>query len=1512
MRTQRALSLKGRARYTLAAALGVALLPGHDVVRAQGQDKATPARLVHVLKTRGVGVPRPMSLAHGPSGAFVMVASRGGAFTDLVLVSHELSVVGRVRIDAALGGLNMAFDARGRRLLAFEPREARLSMVPLDPAGRLLDGSRLASVVAHHFGVQDAQGMAVDPRSGHVFILDAAGSRLVRVEPDADGRFEAARVAEVALQSGGARLRGLALHPGTGHLYALSPEAAALLEFEQTGALVTTRDVSKAGLRSPQAMTFAPSGDSTDASTEQNLFIADAGHLTGSETVQGPARTSPAGAGLVELSLAAPVAPAPESLLSTALLVNTTLTSDFNPPSPDPSGIEYIAHLGAGSGRLWISDGEVEETPLFAGKNVFETTPGGTLVNTYSTTAFSQEPVGVGVNSINHHLFYSDDDTRRVFEIDPGGDDLYHTIDDTRTTFQTISFGANDPEGIAFDSTGNTLFIAGGEDSEIWIVTPGLNGVFDGGDPTGDDVVDHFDTLSQGVVDPEAIAFNPDNGHLYVLGNAVNEVAEFDPATGMVVQTIDISAAKPVKTAGIAYGPTSTDPTARSLYIVDRGIDNNSNPTENDGRLYELAINYTTPPNIAPLVSAGLDQTITFPAAAVLDGTVGDDGLPAPPASTTVTWSKLSGPGNVTFVSESSVDTSASFSVAGTYVLRLTASDSLLSTSDDVSIAVLAPNEVRVSFGADDAEERVNGTVALGNNDLELVNNTEGGVTGDQTVGLRFRGIPIVQGATITNAYVQFQADEAQSGATNLVIQGQDADNAAIFAKMNGNISSRPRTSAFATWSPPAWTIGAAGPAQRTGNIASVIQEIVDRPGWASGNSLVLIITGTGKRVAEPFEGAPLGAALLHIESNSPPPSNQPPSVNAGPDLAATLPDLATLDGFATDDGLPHPPGLVTTTWSKFSGPGTVTFGNANELETYAIFSEAGNYVLRLTASDSVLSASDDVTVTVNEEGQSTLSVVQKGAIHTATDATTYSFPSFQALDDHLYVVFLNTAIGSGTAPAATSVTGAGLTFTEIGAAGGLTYSGAGVRRVQAWRALSSGGAQSGQITISLNGTSIGMDAVLLEFSGMDTSGTNGEGAIAQSATIKGVGVTSLTVPLAAFAHGSNRPVAFFSHRVNELTTPEAGYTELDDAGHATPAHSSFCEWDAATAETSPSASWGTAADAVGFAIEVRIANSAPPPNQPPVVDAGPNDAVTLPASANLNGTVTDDDLPNPPGVVTTTWSKFSGAGNVTFGNANAVDTSATFSLPGTYVLRLTADDGDLTTSDDVTIIVTGQAPLAVVKLATIHSSTDATSYSFSSVAASNNRLYVVFLNTAIGSGTAPAATGVSGAGLTFSEIDPAGGELYSGAGVRRMQAWRALVGSGATTGAITINLNGSSIGMDAVLLEFTGTDTTGVNGAGAIVQSQTAEVNAGNSVSVTLGAFGSGNNRPVAFFSHRIAEASTEEAGYTELDDVTHSAPTTGTACEWNATAAETSPSASWVTAADGAGFALEVKKGP
>jgi predicted GH43/DUF377 family glycosyl hydrolase len=94
--------------------------------------------------------------------------------------------------------------------------------------------------------------------------------------------------------------------------------------------------------------------------------------------------------------------------------------------------------------------------------------------------------------------------------------------------------------------------------------------------------------------------------------------------------------------------------------------------------------------NRAPIVDAGADRTISLGMAAALDGTVMDDDTPAPLAIVRATWSKISGPGSVTFASPTSLDTTASFSAPGSYALALTASDTALTTTDSVTIDVLA------------------------------------------------------------------------------------------------------------------------------------------------------------------------------------------------------------------------------------------------------------------------------------------------------------------------------------------------------------------------------------------------------------------------------------------------------------------------------------------------------------------------------------------------------------------------------------------------------------------------------------------------------------------------------------------------------------------------------------------------------------------------------------------------------------------------------------------------------
>ena len=218
-------------------------------------------------------------------------------------------------------------------------------------------------------------------------------------------------------------------------------------------------------------------------------------------------------------------------------------------------------------------------------------------------------------------------------------------------------------------------------------------------------------------------------------------------------------------------------------------------------------------------------------------------------------------------------------------------------TSAVVQVTVSIPLvlDVPVASGLDDVEEGPTGSINQTSTDLDLITDN---TTVQRAVGMRFTGVGVPQGATIVNAYIQFQADETQSVATSLTVKGQAADNAAAFAGGNSNVTNRPVTSASVAWSPAAWTAGQRGLAQRTPNLNSVLQQIVGRPGWSPGNAIVLIITGTGTRVAESFEGG--ATPVLHIEHGS---GDALPTVTlTAPTEGATVTGQVQLQANASDD----------------------------------------------------------------------------------------------------------------------------------------------------------------------------------------------------------------------------------------------------------------------------------------------------------------------------------------------------------------------------------------------------------------------------------------------------------------------------------------------------------------------------------------------------------------------------------------------------------------------------------
>lgn len=264
-----------------------------------------------------------------------------------------------------------------------------------------------------------------------------------------------------------------------------------------------------------------------------------------------------------------------------------------------------------------------------------------------------------------------------------------------------------------------------------------------------------------------------------------------------------------------------------------------------------------------------------------------------------------------------------------------------------------------VSASGDDAEQQAGDYFSITSSDLELVVSAL-----PQRVGIRFVGLDVPRGALVSSARIQFTVDEASSGAVAIDIYAEAADDAAAFS-VAADVLSRPATSGSLVWSPADWpVVGATGPDQQTPDLAALVQEVVDRPGWARGNALVLLFEGSGVRVAESFDGSQAGAPALTVEWIVS--DQEVPVVDAGADQTITMPDAALLDGSVADDGLPVPPGQVTSLWSLVSGAGTVTFVDDTAEDTSATFSAAGTYLLRLSANDGELIGTDTVTITVD------------------------------------------------------------------------------------------------------------------------------------------------------------------------------------------------------------------------------------------------------------------------------------------------------------------------------------------------------------------------------------------------------------------------------------------------------------------------------------------------------------------------------------------------------------------
>jgi hypothetical protein len=182
--------------------------------------------------------------------------------------------------------------------------------------------------------------------------------------------------------------------------------------------------------------------------------------------------------------------------------------------------------------------------------------------------------------------------------------------------------------------------------------------------------------------------------------------------------------------------------------------------------------------------------------------------------------------------------------------------------------------EQLVATSADDANEVIGG----GSDGVVSITGTTIGIQSDRFAGFRFTP-SVPQGARVLRAYVQFTSSATIGGsgvvACTVTIWCQSADNAATFTTASKNITNRSKTGQSVSWNLPssagakAWLIGDRGLNQRTPDLRHVVQEVLDRAGWAAGNGLAFLVHqtdgGLGARQVVARDHASFAPAMLTL-----------------------------------------------------------------------------------------------------------------------------------------------------------------------------------------------------------------------------------------------------------------------------------------------------------------------------------------------------------------------------------------------------------------------------------------------------------------------------------------------------------------------------------------------------------------------------------------------------------------------------------------------------------------------
>ena len=375
-------------------------------------------------------------------------------------------------------------------------------------------------------------------------------------------------------------------------------------------------------------------------------------------------------------------------------------------------------------------------------------------------------------------------------------------------------------------------------------------------------------------------------------------------------------------------------------------------------------------------------------------------------------------------------------------------------------------------------------------------------------------------------------------------------------------------------------------------------------------------------------------SAVITVTAEQP---NIAPTVDAGADFSSIAGTSSTLAGTASDDGRPFG-GSLTTTWSKTSGPGSVTFTDASSLTSGVTFSAEGNYTLNLSASDTAASSNDTVNVTV--------SAVPVELDNESFETNLGSWSNTTTGDNYDWTRDSGGTASSGTGP-------------STGAASSTWY-------------------------------------MYLETSNNSGAYSAGDTAILESASLDG---TNRSFSFDYHMYGSNMGTLDVEVSVNGGSWTNV-WTISGQQHTSNAAAYSNANIDLSTYNGSLKVRFKATAVG-GYRGDMAIDNpilsgiDTPAQNQAPTTNAGSDQTINLPNSATLAGNCSDDGLPNGS-TLSCVWS---GPSGVTFTDATNANSSASFSATGSYTLTLTANDGELSSSDTLIVTVNpaaaNQAPTA-------------------------------------------------------------------------------------------------------------------------------------------------------------------------------------------------------------------------